>query len=264
MENLWLRFKRKKKSRKEEDKNEKDNKRKKDKKKWDWLRYVSFNKENELKNGKKVLILIYQNSFILNSLQASVWGSASSNLSWASKAATVGTPPSNNPNPALSTPQNKPKQAHPGSSSLVTSSPAPWSSAVNSNSNASGGGFWDDAAPPPGLNNSNSSTPAQSNKNKKKTNNKEAQKNNMKTAKEDAKVAQIFRENSAKNTPRQNEFEAWCSSALSNLNAQVDIPTFMAFLKDIESPYEVTFIHFSNSFKSRICIWAHKFVLFVN
>merc|ERR1719370_1837698 len=65
----------------------------------------------------------------------------------------------------------------------------------------------------------------------------------MKTAKEDAKVAQIFRENSAqnsaKNTPRQNEFEAWCSSALSNLNAQVDIPTFMAFLKDIESPYEV-------------------------
>jgi len=44
---------------------------------------------------------------------------------------------------------------------------------------------------------------------------------------------------SAKNTPRQNEFEAWCSSALANLNAQVDIPTFMAFLKDIESPYEV-------------------------
>ena len=83
-------------------------------------------------------------------------------------------------------------------SSLVSSSPAPWSSAVNSNNNASGGGFWDDAAPPPGLNNSNSTTPAQSNKNKKKTNSKEAQKNNMKTAKEDAKVAQIFRENSAK------------------------------------------------------------------
>ena len=61
----------------------------------------------------------------------------------------------------------------------------------------------------------------------------------MKAAKEDAKVAQIFRENSAKNTPRQNEFEAWCSSALANLNGQVDIPTFMAFLKDIESPYEV-------------------------
>ena len=80
----------------------------------------------------------------------------------------------------------------------------------------------------------------------------------MKTAKEDAKVAQIFRENSAKNTPRQNEFEAWCSSALSNLNAQVDIPTFMAFLKDIESPYEVTFIHFSKSFKSRMYVRAQK------
>merc|ERR1711997_800149 len=39
--------------------------------------------------------------------------------------------------------------------------------------------------------------------------------------------------------PRQNEFEAWRASALANLNAQVDIPTFMAFLSDIESPYEV-------------------------
>ena len=165
-----------------------------------------------------------------------MWGSASSNLSWASKAASVGvaTASPNITNPA--TPQSTPKQNHQGSKqpSLVSNSTAPWSSTTSSNSGA--GGFWDDAAPPPGLSSNNTN---HSNKNKKKPANKEAQKNNMKAAKEDAKVAQIFRENSAKNTPRQNEFEAWCSSALANLNGQVDIPTFMAFLKDIESPYEV-------------------------
>ena len=171
-------------------------------------------------------------------MKASVWGSASSNLSWASKAASIGVaaPPSNATNPAV-TPQSKSKQNHQaGNSSLVTNSGAPWNSALNTNNGS--GGFWDDAAPPPGLNNNMSS---QSNKSKKKTNSKDVQKSSMKTAKEDAKVAQIFRENSAKNTPRQNEFEAWCSSALANLNAQVDIPTFMAFLKDIESPYEVIY-----------------------
>ena len=167
-----------------------------------------------------------------------MWGSASANLSWASKAASVGvvTPASN---VTSQTPQSRSKQNHQGggtSSSLVSNSPAPWSSAINSNN--SSGGFWDDAAPPPGLNNT-----SQSNKKKKMNNKVEvAQRNNVKTAKEDAKVAQIFRENSAKNTPRQNEFEAWCSTALASLNAQVDIPTFMAFLKDIESPYEVNYI----------------------
>ena len=158
-------------------------------------------------------------------------------MSWANKAASVGAVTLASTVAATpSTPQAKNRQSHQANnpSSLVANlTPAPWSSAVNANSSM---GFWDDSgAPPPGL---NSNATGQANK-KKKANNKEAQKNNIKTAKEDAKVAQIFRENSAKNTPRQNEFEAWCSSALANLNAQVDIPTFMSFLKDIESPYEV-------------------------
>lgn len=63
-----------------------------------------------------------------------------------------------------------------------------------------------------------------------KTNNR-----NKKSAKEEAAVTLIFRE---KQKP-QNEFEAWCASSLEVLNAEVDIPTFMAFLNDIESPYEV-------------------------
>uniref|UniRef100_A0A182FPR5 GYF domain-containing protein n=1 Tax=Anopheles albimanus TaxID=7167 RepID=A0A182FPR5_ANOAL len=36
-----------------------------------------------------------------------------------------------------------------------------------------------------------------------------------------------------------NEFTSWCSRALSSLNSNVDIPTFVGFLQDIESPYEV-------------------------
>ena len=39
---------------------------------------------------------------------------------------------------------------------------------------------------------------------------------------------------------RGKEFDSWCVSALDGLGAQVDIPTFLAFLKDIESPYEVS------------------------
>merc|ERR1712150_131392 len=88
--------------------------------------------------------------------QASVWGSASSNLSWANKAATIGvvTATSNSTNPT--TPQAKSKQNHqgPASSNILPSSSAPWSSAVNPSSG--GGGFWDDdGTPPPGLNSSN-------------------------------------------------------------------------------------------------------------
>jgi len=37
----------------------------------------------------------------------------------------------------------------------------------------------------------------------------------------------------------KNEFEDWCTKALHELQAQVDIPTFLGFLMDIESPYDV-------------------------
>ena len=77
-------------------------------------------------------------------MKASVWGSASSNLSWASKAASIGvaTPAVNVTNSAA-TPQPKSKQNHQsGNSSLVTSSQAPWGSTVSSNNGS--GGFWDE------------------------------------------------------------------------------------------------------------------------
>jgi PERQ amino acid-rich with GYF domain-containing protein len=45
--------------------------------------------------------------------------------------------------------------------------------------------------------------------------------------------------NSNNNRAERNEFEEWCTTALHSLQAQVDIPTFLTFLRDVESPYEV-------------------------
>ena len=45
----------------------------------------------------------------------------------------------------------------------------------------------------------------------------------------------------------KNEFEDWCSRALSDLQAQVDIPTFLGFLMDIESPYDVSNFYYLNT-----------------
>ena len=50
---------------------------------------------------------------------------------------------------------------------------------------------------------------------------------------------------------RGKEFDSWCVSALDGLGAQVDIPTFLAFLKDIESPYEVSWCMFFNHYSWR-------------
>lgn len=37
----------------------------------------------------------------------------------------------------------------------------------------------------------------------------------------------------------RNEFTSWCIKALSSMKSTVDVPTFIQFLQDIESPYEV-------------------------
>ena len=55
--------------------------------------------------------------------------------------------------------------------------------------------------------------------------------------KEENKVAAIFKESKGK---PQNEFDEWCIIALEKLEPQVDIPTFLGFLNDVESPYEVS------------------------
>ncbi|KAJ8737635.1 hypothetical protein PYW08_000230 [Mythimna loreyi] len=42
-----------------------------------------------------------------------------------------------------------------------------------------------------------------------------------------------------KDTSPAVEFESWCTSVLSSWSSKIDVPTFVGFLKDIESPYEV-------------------------
>lgn len=145
----------------------------------------------------------------MNLAQAGVWGNASNNLSWAGKmgAGQNGAQPRANGNPWGST----------TSSSAATVAPE---------------GFWDPVMPgddPPLMMSSavQRTTPTSNNNNKKK----------KKNVNEEAKVKEIFREKTSK--PR-NEFEEWCTKAIGSLNAQgLDIPTFLTFLMDIESPYEV-------------------------
>ncbi|KAM7341295.1 GIGYF family protein Gyf isoform 2-T3 [Cochliomyia hominivorax] len=37
----------------------------------------------------------------------------------------------------------------------------------------------------------------------------------------------------------ESEFINWCTKSLNNMHAKVDVPTFVSFLRDLESPYEV-------------------------
>ena len=101
-------------------------------------------------------------------------------------------------------------------------------------------GFWDEPTP--------QQQQQQQNKNVQKQQQQQQQQQQQKGGnrpkkgvKEETKVAAIFRD---KQKP-QNEFESWCSVSLERLNAEVDIPTFMAFLNDIESPFEVTWLRFT-------------------
>ncbi|XP_024884042.1 GIGYF family protein CG11148-like [Temnothorax curvispinosus] len=63
--------------------------------------------------------------------------------------------------------------------------------------------------------------------------NNKASKN--KNKKEEELVKELFEQNTAKT----DEFTQWCSKTLSSIQASVDIPTFVTFLRDLETPYEV-------------------------
>ena len=104
----------------------------------------------------------------------------------------------------------------------------PWAAANGSPSSAAvvaPAGFWDPVLP---------DTPQQTKKmsgNNVNNNNNRNNKNQKKRGEEEHRGKQQQKS--------KNEFEEWCSKALQDLQAQVDIPTFLGFLMDIESPYEV-------------------------
>jgi PERQ amino acid-rich with GYF domain-containing protein len=102
-------------------------------------------------------------------------------------------------------------------------------------------GFWEPVITPsnpkkPQQHQVDNGTSKSSSNNANMNNNNNNNSNNAKkkTKKENKQVEK------STNRQERNEFEDWCSAALQNLQAQVDIPTFLTFLKDIESPYEVS------------------------
>ncbi|XP_043527998.1 GRB10-interacting GYF protein 2 isoform X1 [Frieseomelitta varia] len=119
-----------------------------------------------------------------------------------------------------------------------------WANSSSSNnsqawSNSSGTtGFWDDPTPI-----KPSTTAKQSVKQtavaKALTANQQQQQSNKtnksKNKREEELVKKLFEQNTAKT----DDFTQWCNKALSGLQVSVDIPTFVGFLRDIESAYEV-------------------------
>lgn len=121
---------------------------------------------------------------------------------------------------------------------LRSSNNTPWN--TNDIGNSVMAGFWDDAVT---VNNSRKNVksndsafpslcnivhPVNETSNKAKI---------VKAKKEEENVLKLFETHTKPNT---DKFTQWCFDALSNLPAlSVDVPTFVVFLKDIESPYEV-------------------------
>ncbi|XP_076179792.1 GIGYF family protein Gyf isoform X2 [Ptiloglossa arizonensis] len=131
---------------------------------------------------------------------AGIWGTASQCLSWAN--------------------------------SSTSSGGQAWSS------NSGTSGFWDDPMPI-----KSSTTPKQPAKlaatAKTSVVNQQQQQSNKanksKNKREEELVKKLFEQNTAKT----DDFTQWCNKALSGLQVSVDIPTFIGFLRDIESAYEV-------------------------
>ncbi|XP_076220764.1 GIGYF family protein Gyf isoform X2 [Nomia melanderi] len=116
------------------------------------------------------------------------------------------------------------------------------------NSNASSGGqawsnntgtsgFWDD--PTPVKSSATSKQPVKQPAIVKSPSANQTQQSNKanksKNKREEELVKKLFEQNTAK----ADDFTQWCNKALSGLQVSVDIPTFVGFLRDIESAYEV-------------------------
>ncbi|KYM75908.1 hypothetical protein ALC53_13621 [Atta colombica] len=99
-------------------------------------------------------------------------------------------------------------------------------------------GFWD---PTPVKSSTPMKQPAKQTVITKSASSQQQQQNNnnkaskSKNKREEELVKKLFEQNTAKT----DEFTQWCNKALSSIQASVDIPTFVGFLRDIESAYEV-------------------------
>ncbi|XP_045478722.1 GIGYF family protein Gyf isoform X2 [Harmonia axyridis] len=117
-----------------------------------------------------------------------------------------------------------------------------WSTNVSStwsynNNNTSNSGLWEEVSgkPAPNTNkpSNNSKGSASTTKPQQQTNQQQSQKAKSKSKKEESNQSKNGATNSV------DEFTNWCTKALSNITAEIDIPTFVTFLKDIESAMDV-------------------------
>ncbi|XP_078044339.1 GIGYF family protein Gyf isoform X5 [Augochlora pura] len=118
-----------------------------------------------------------------------------------------------------------------------TNSSASSSSQAWPNNTGGTSGFWDDPTPIKTTPTAKQ-PPKQSVTIKSPSNNQMLQTNKVnksKNKREEELVKKLFEQNTAK----VDDFTQWCNKALSGLQVSVDIPTFVGFLRDIESAYEV-------------------------
>lgn len=53
-------------------------------------------------------------------------------------------------------------------------------------------------------------------------------------------LMKLFQGPHDQNVGKQDDFTKWCFESLQAMGGNVDIPTFVGFLKEVESPYEVS------------------------
>ncbi|XP_044747751.1 GIGYF family protein Gyf isoform X2 [Coccinella septempunctata] len=121
--------------------------------------------------------------------------------------------------------------------SWSTNNPSTWS--YNNNNTTTTSGLWEEVSAKPATNNkpSNNSKGSASNakpqQQQQQTNQQQSQKAKPKSKKEEPNPSKNGATNSV------DEFTNWCTKALSNITSEIDIPTFVTFLKDIESAMDV-------------------------
>ncbi|KAG5667580.1 hypothetical protein PVAND_015557 [Polypedilum vanderplanki] len=130
-----------------------------------------------------------------------------------------------------------------GAHSMAWQQPKAWSGA----SGQSNSGFWEDPvkAPPPQVKQpqmlSKSQTMATITTAKKQQ--QQQQQQQMQQQLQQQQQKRIEKKPMVRNDKKKeevnNEFTQWCTRTLSAMNGNVDVPTFVSFLQDIESPFEI-------------------------
>ncbi|KAL1116396.1 hypothetical protein AAG570_004870 [Ranatra chinensis] len=107
-----------------------------------------------------------------------------------------------------------------------------------------GGGFWEQSPQPqqqpqPGGvslgGKSKGGPPSGIQQQQQSVNSKPTKENKSKAKRDEMAIMKLFSTAASHN----DEFTQWCSAALANMSTVVDIPTFVGFLRDIESPADI-------------------------